>query len=291
MEAPAATAIRRRLFTVGILLVMLNIAGWFIPLRNEAIYEQAGVNFPTYITLRPEQVFNAIHQDKTRDRKDYLVRLTDALNNGVTHYWEDDGIDKYNMRIPVYENYLLYAASHLYPRLFRKYEFMNYRKAIERGAGLCSQYSLIISQVLEERGIPAKIVAFDGHVVATAQADPLTDEWWLLDADYGVVTPHDIRAVERNPELAVASYVAKGYPWDKLIVARLVKKGFRVLDGAKAYSPATYWAEQAAYILIWLIPVALMMPLMRSLLAHSARARLERHRISAAASRAAPVRH
>jgi hypothetical protein len=268
------TAILRMLFASGALLLMLNIVGMFIPLRNEAIYEQAGFTTrPTYITLAPEEVLSVIQQDASNDRKAYLVRLTGALNKGVLHYWEDDGIDKYSMRVPIYENYLLYAASHLYPRLFQKYEFMDYRRAVARGVGLCSQYSLIISQVLEDKGIPVKIINFDGHVVATAQADPHTDEWWILDADYGVVTPHDIRAVERNPGLGRAAYIARGYLPDELNVAGLLKKGYRIVDGARGYAPTLYWVEYVAYVLIWLIPAVLMMPMVCSLLAGFHRAR------------------
>jgi hypothetical protein len=255
-----ATVVQSVLFAAGALLLVLNIAGRYVPLRNEAIYRQPGRNLPTCITLRTEEVFSAIRQDASQDRKAYLKRLTDALNNGVAHYWEDDGIDKYHMRVPVYENYLLYAASYLYPRRFRKYEFMDYGKAVERGVGMCSQYALIISQVLEEKGIPTSIVALDGHVVATAQADPASDEWWILDADYGVVVPHDIRAVARDPGLALPHYVARGYPEEMLNIPKFLKS-IQVVDGARAYAPGLYWVERASYALIWLIPVALMWPM------------------------------
>jgi hypothetical protein len=266
------TTIQKILFWTGTLLLLLNLGGLFMHLRNGAIYQQASVTLSTYITLSPEQVFSVIEQYPINDRKNYLVRLTNAVHNGVVHYWEDDAIDEYNIRVPVYENYLLYAASYIYPSRFRKYEFMDYRKAVERGIGLCSQYSLIIAQVLKKRRIPAKIILLDGHVVATAQADPASDQWWILDADYGVVVPHDVRAIARNPALALPNYAARGYSVESSDISRLLKKGFQVVDGARGYAPILYWVEYASYVLIWLIPAALLMPMICGSLTRALRA-------------------
>ena len=61
--------------------------------------------------------------------------------NPNLHKQQDEGI-------PIYENYLLFIASYRYPDEYLKYEFVDYRKAIERGIGLCSQQAIIVSEIL-----------------------------------------------------------------------------------------------------------------------------------------------
>lgn len=114
---------------------------------------------------------------KDESNEEYIVKLNNAINKGIAHYWADEGILKYNIRIPIYENYLLFLASYTSPRLFRKYEYCNYRKAVERGIGLCSQHAIIISKILEENGINSKIIGLSGHVVTMAQIHKENNSW------------------------------------------------------------------------------------------------------------------
>lgn len=102
-----------------------------------------------------------------------------------------------------------------------------------------------------------------GHVVATVRVDDVRNEWWILDADYGVVLPYGIEAIRAQPGIVAPYYRSRGY--DEQTVATVVSnygKDARVFsDGARNYGVMTYWAETAAYVMIWIIPGFLAVPL------------------------------
>ena len=51
----------------------------------------------------------------------------------------------------------------------------------------------------------------DLHVMEEARVDKDSDDWWVLDADYGVVIEHDLNEIAQNPELVRSAYQEKGY--------------------------------------------------------------------------------
>lgn len=241
------------LFILGVGLLIINIAGLFISLRNESIYqEKAGIN------LTETQMYQMINEP-VNNRKEYITNLNDAVHKGIAHYWRDAGINKYNLRIPFYENYLLYIASYLDPEEYLKYEFYDYRRAVERGVGLCSQQAIIVSEILLEKGIPSFIIGLSGHVVLRAQADAKRDEWWVLDPDYGIVIPHDIDIIEKNPKITRSFYAQAGYKLKTIdSLGKIYEKteGYvvRSKPGAKGYRIKRYRAEHIFYFLKWILP-------------------------------------
>jgi len=243
---------------LGVVLIFNNLAGVFISLRNPAIYQEPDNEFSNDISLSQEQFFHALESVKG-DREQVLRQITAIVNNGIAHYWKDAGINKYNLRIPFYENYILNVASYIYPKIFLHCEFMDYRRAVERGVGLCSQQSIILSEVVKQRGIDAKIVGLNGHVVMMALADKVNNTWWMLDPDYGVVIPDSLSEIEKNPDIIRPYYSLKGYPDNKIdnLVNIYRFEGNVVVDGVKDYSQ--YYFEIAAYLLIWVIPVLLIL--------------------------------
>lgn len=254
-------------FLIGALLFSINICGIFIPLRNEEIYVEKGTAFEDDIVLTEEELWKEIHTD-TSDVSSYVAHLNSAINRGIAHYWRDEGGDKYRLRIPIYENYFLYTASWVYPPVFQKYEFSHYKKAIERGVGICSEHAIIISEILKEKGIDSKIIGLDGHVVATALINQLDNQWWILDADYGVVIPHSIEEIERNPSIINTYYAKAGY--DAVLIKILVdiyqKKGNKVVNGVREYDSRIksyslrYYLESVTYILKWVLPLLMLLP-------------------------------
>ena len=42
---------------------------------------------------------------------DFATRITQIVHDGMAHYWYRVGIDKYYLRVPVWENYLLYMVA------------------------------------------------------------------------------------------------------------------------------------------------------------------------------------
>jgi hypothetical protein len=251
------------LFILGTVLISLNIYGQFFSLRNPELMTETDVAFKNDITLTEDQVYSNINSQIT-DKKSFATKMTKTINEGIAHYWEDEGIDKYHLRVPIYKNYILYFASYIMPEKFRKYEFLDYHRAIERGLGQCSEHAIILAEVLFEKGIKSKMVGLEGHVVVTAQVDETVDEWWILDSDYGVIIPFDLATIEKRPEIIATYYSEAGY--DKSTVAFMEDvygKDGNVLDkgyGVGGYSILTNYFEQASYILIWLIPSILLLP-------------------------------
>lgn len=245
---------------LGIFLLGLNFIGFFIPLRNADIYTEEENYFPNDIVHTEdelEQVLDLLKNEKESD-KEFIIKANKAVHDGIAHYWKDAGINKYNLRIPIYENYILYIASYLYPEKFRKYEFSDFDKAIERGVGLCSQHALILSEVLENNGIDAEIITLPRHVVVSAEVKD-DNEWWVVDPDFGVIIENTIQEIEKTPSIVSPIYYAKGY--DNQIVNDLTETYGTVLsihDSAKEYSGVKrFYFEKLSYILIWALPLFL----------------------------------
>src|SRR4029078_4044129 len=121
------------------------------------------------ITIRYPQIKDSLVRQDHETVKDFAIRINKVVNNGFAHYWKEEGITKYNLRVPVWENYLLYAASYIDPKEYRRYEFSNYKKDMERGVGLCSSHSIVVKGVLNDNGIKAELWDIAGHVVVRAQ--------------------------------------------------------------------------------------------------------------------------
>jgi hypothetical protein len=246
------------LFYLGFCLFIINIIGLFISLRNESIYQENNTEFTDDIILTEKELYHRINKIVI-DKKEYITTLNSAVNQGIAHYWRNAGISKYNLRVPFYENYLLFIASYLNPEEYLKYEFIDYRRAIERGIGLCSQQAIIVSEILLEKSIPSFIVGLSGHVVLRAQVDENRDEWWVLDPDYGVVIPYDIDFIENNPKIIRSFYAQAGYELKKIAWLENIyeKEGNEVNSGeqgAKGYQIKRSRNEPIFYFLKWIIP-------------------------------------
>jgi hypothetical protein len=239
------------LFGVGAALFTLNLSGLLYPVRSPKAPPRAA-----------ETALERIVEHGPRNAKDFAEATTPAVARAVGRYWLDEDIDGAELRISPRENYLLFLAGFVDPTRFRKYEFTDYRRAVRRGIGLCSQRAIVAAGILLEGGIPASIVGLQGHVVVQAQVDQTHDEWWVIDADRGVVVPMSLPEIEKNPEAIVPYYRAAGYPDEDN--AALVKiygpEGNVVLppDGARSYAPRNYFIEKMTYVLIWLIPAMMM---------------------------------
>ena len=187
----------------------------------------------------------------------------------MAHYWNPEDAEKYNMRIPIWENYLLYRLSYLHPARYRQIELVDHRKAIERGVGLCAQQAMIMTSLLQENGVEANLVLLGGHVVLRAK---LKDgEWYIADPDFGVVIPHDLPEIERSILLARPFYEevvhnrlgGAGNPYEVYDA-----KGNVILrDGTfVGYHGRKTYIEQVSYVAIWVIPFLLFLPSLASLM-------------------------
>ncbi len=257
----------RILFFTGLALLVLNIYGLFRTMRNPEVYtlEETLHNRVNDVTIRYPEIRKQLNRKPGESGVDFGTRITHVVANGFAHYWKADGTEKFHLRVPAWDNYLLYAASYINPGKYKRYEFCNYKKNLERGVGLCSTHSTIVKGVLLDNGIKAELLDVGGHhVVVRAELDD-TDTW-MLDPDFGIVVPYDTAAISANPELVRASYkdMASLYypdaidPYTPDILVDIFGKKLHVYT-------LTNWFETFSYVVIWIIPFLLMLPVAISL--------------------------
>lgn len=255
------------LLFVGIVLVGVNIFGLFKSMRNPAIYTEEVTlrNRIGDVTIKYPEIKDMLKKRDKESNIEFAVRINKVVNDGFSHYWKAEGIEKYHLRVPIWENYILYAASYINPKRYERYEFSNYKKNLERGVGLCSSHSIVVKGVLLENGIKAELLDVGGrHVVVRAELDETAT--YILDPDFGIVVPHDTAAITVDPELVRAPYqdMAELYypdavdPYTTQIVVDIFGDKKYVYDVDNWFEHFSYWA-------IWIIPFLLMLPYLFSL--------------------------
>ena len=248
------------IFCLSLLLMLLNISGLFISLRNPIVYD--GI---PYAGKTRHPLYTAKEFAKRMDRNaaideqypQYVIRLTQLVFDSTIHYWQDDETAAaFNLRVPLHENYLLSLMNRIQHET-GFYEFCRAEKAVERAASVCSQSSKILADVLLKNRVRAQIIALDGHVIVRARVDRETDQWWLLDADYGIVLQHDLQEVEENPEIVIQAYLEGGYPEPVAVELASIygPEGNQVIDEKLGCE-----REEHLYLLKWLLPFTGMLP-------------------------------
>lgn len=253
---------KKALFSLGILLLGINILGLFKTMRNPEIYTEENTikNRINDITIQYPEIKKLLVKKPGESNETFAIRINKVVNDGFIHYWQEAGITKYHERVPVWENYLLYLASYIDPKEYRQYEFSNYKKNLERGVGLCSAHSIVVKGVLNDHGIDASLWDIAGHVVVRANVED--SKWIVLDPDFGVVVPHDTAAIQANPELVRPAYqnmAALYYPEaiEPYTTDHVVEIYSR--EGNHVYT-VDNWFEHFSYWAIWVLPVLLMLP-------------------------------
>ncbi len=245
------------LFLLGVILLGINIFGQFKSLRNEDLYSEV-TPYKDDITIQFSEAKKQWHRNENEPDKDYALRVTMLINNSMAHYWKDEGIKKYYLQVPIWENYLLSLKQFVLKR--KKYEFRNYDKAIERGVGICSQPCIALKDLLNDQGIEADLWDIKGHVVVDAKFSD--GNRYTLDPDYGHLVPYGMEAIQANPELVRESYKNQ----DDVYAPHLTKHKHTddivqmyARDGNHIYyMDKTY--EDFSYIAIWILPILLMFP-------------------------------
>lgn len=253
---------KKVIFLLGVFLLGINIYGLFKSMRNPEIYteEKTLRNRISDITIKYPDIKDSLVRKYHESNKDFAIRINKVVNDGFAHYWKEAGITKYNLRVPVWENYLLNAASFIDPKEYRRYEFSNYKKDMERGVGLCSSHSIVVKGVLLDNGIKAELLDVGKkHVVVRAELEDKLA--YILDPDFGVVVPFDTAAIHANPELVRAPYknmAALYYPDAKEPYTTDIMVD---IFGKKKYVyTVDNWFEYFSYWAIWILPLLLMLP-------------------------------
>lgn len=266
---------KKILFGLGVILLGITVFGLFKSMRNPELYTEKGTKRLNDITIPYPEIKKDLERKENESDKEFAIRVNKVVNNGFVHYWKEEGITKYNFRVPIWENYMLFAASFIDPEKYSKYEFSNYKKNLERGAGLCSTHSTVVKGVLNDYGIQADLLDIAGHVVVSTKVG---DDAFILDPDYGIYVPHDIASIEANPEIVRPYYknMADLYkpgaedPYTTDIVVDIYGK-----EGNHIYT-VDNWFEYFSYVAIWIIPLFLMLPFAMDLYAKSKKAHPEK---------------
>ena len=254
---------RLTLFALGLILLGLNITGLFKSLRNEDLYAEL-TPYKNDISIRFEEAKKQWDRKKNEHEKEYALRASRLINNSMAHYWKDEGISKYNMRVPLWENYLLTLKQLITGK--KKYEFRNYKKAIERGVGICSQPCIALQYLLRANGIEADLWDIWGHIVVDVKFSD--GSRYTLDPDYGQYVPLGMEAIEADPELVREWYADQDdvyadhikdhkHPGD--IVEMYEKDGNHIYFKSKGF-------EDFSYIAIWIVPFLLLLPYLTKIL-------------------------
>ncbi len=254
--------VRITLFVLGSLLLAINVTGLFMTMRNSELYslEHEIKNRVNDVVIKYPEIKDLLVRKDGESNTDFAVRANSTIHDGFAHYWRREGIDRFHLRVPVWENYLLNFASYVNPKRYERYEFTDYKKNLERGVGLCSTHSIVLKGVLKEHGIKAELLDVGGrHVVVRAEVSDTSA--YLLDPDYGVAVPYDTAAVKAHPELVRLPYseMDKLYyaeakdPYTTDFIVEIYGISNHVYDVNNAFEPFSYWA-------IWILPILLMLP-------------------------------
>jgi hypothetical protein len=245
------------LFILGMILLIYNITGLFKSLRNEELYSEV-TPYKDDIAIRFEEAKKLWKRGENESAKDFAARATMLVNKSMAHYWRNEGIKKYYLRVPLWENYLLRIKQWVTGQ--KKYEFRNYQKAIERGVGLCSQPCIALKYLLNAHGIEADLWDLQQHIVVGVTFHDGTE--YTLDPDYGYVIPVAIRGLQDNPNL-----VREAYLNHDVVYASHVTEHKHTEDMVKMYTQEgnhIYYMDKSfedfSYVVKWVLPFLLVLP-------------------------------
>lgn len=187
----------------GALLMLANVAGFYLPLRAEMPTEpvqgirELGPRMPL------EEGVRLLQWAEGDTPESYARRANQVVFESMIHGDVSTDLGRWRLEIPLWENWSLHTLGVMNPS-FQKYRYWNHEKEFERGIGLCGNLSAVLVGYLTENGIPARVVGLEGHVVVTAEVRP--GVWYIFDPDYGVVLPHSLEQVQNDPGLVDAAY-------------------------------------------------------------------------------------
>ncbi|MDA8962013.1 hypothetical protein N9H37_01490 [Congregibacter sp.] len=197
------------------------------------------------------------YPDEPNDQ--YVNRLTTVIADGMAHiHWPRYEASRFNQRVPLWENYILWAMSYLtsIPE-YERYHFTDPQKSIERGIGICGDASILMSRMLDKNSIDNRIVTIPGHVLIEASLD---GGWSAFDPDYGVVLGLSASSAALQPQTVKNAYLSTGHsPYDADFVASRLQERIRYWGGVDGFIGKKYYFEKFAYFAKWCLPAMLIL--------------------------------
>lgn len=215
-------------------------------------------------TLTPDALLLALKRGAGESKRDYALRINTLVADNTRHIWNYGNSCTMRLHVPVWENYILWFYGEIRDD-YRRYTFVDPRKALERGVGMCGQVSLIVTALLREGGLDARVVQLGGHTVVTAEVAP--GAWYVLGSQTGVVIPKSLAEIEQNPScvrpLYLAAFERLGYCSPEqaadMMVSLYGPEGNSIEPPNANLMMGDQWAatEHHAYCLKWVLPFAM----------------------------------
>lgn len=238
----------------GIALLALNLWGLAAPNDQRDI-------FPA-IDLLPYTDALANLRDIHAETPEGIVRqATMIVHRAMSGQWPPEPA-----RVPARQNWILWLAGFFdqaavscgltnVDDLFSVYQMTDHDRALQRGFGICSQQALVLAGFLDElHGYKSEVAVLSGHAVL--QVTLPGGSLMLADPHKGVVLPFGLKHAETRP-----GDVEALYPPGSDIPRLYGPAGNQLAPApARAYNPKLYLLEKTSYLLIWLVPGALMLP-------------------------------
>jgi len=246
-------------FSVALLLV--NLYGEFSNIRKEGLgYESPEfIRFDNDKPLSYEDSIKKLESIPKKSDRQYAYEANQIVQQSLAHIeWKKVDPVEYRQRIPIWENYFLYFAGELsnLPQ-FERYHFVDYKRSIKRGIGICGDASMVLSQVLDNANIQNHIVSFDQHVITEAI---LSDgEHMLLDPDFGIIMNIGLDELIRNPEKAYSYYIKGGFnKQETMSLVHIYKSEYKIFDDVYSFMSKRYIFEYTTYFIKWPLPIILL---------------------------------
>jgi hypothetical protein len=239
----------------GLSLSIINIYGLFQDVRSTRLTTET-LRFPNDLSLNFEQAMQAVNPELNESETDYAHRMTHVISQSLAHiHWNEEAdTTRYNQLIPIWENYFLYFMGKFsgIPE-FEKYHYASYERSLKRGIGICGDASMVMSQLLDKRGIRNQILSFPGHVVVAANIDGVER---VFDPDFGVAIPFSPEQIKDSPTQIYQHYQGMGYSTREIQgLMRAYNLGFKRWDGVQHFITNKYYFEKVAYVLKWPLPL------------------------------------
>lgn len=249
------------MFLAGASLMGLNFYGLSQELRRPGL----GIDDHSQLRFLPERVWayeesiGRLDQLSQLDSKDEIVYAANQIiHDSLVHVdWLRVDPNEYRQLIPPWENYFLFVIGRFsgLPQ-FERYHFSDYRRSIERGIGICGDFSMVLSQVLALHDIPSKIVSFDGHVVVeyvTQAGVPI-----ILDPDFGVVVKLSHLELEDRMKKVKRTYLDAGYTKSEVdYLFEIYTKNYTLFNDTYDFMSKRYIFERVSYALKWVLPIGM----------------------------------
>lgn len=243
----------------SLMLFSVNFYGLFQSLRYDGFKNTPEEHF-RFGREEPLPYRNAIKEiDKLFDIDDELVfsgKASKLVSECLAHLeWEKLDPLQSKQTVPFWENPILYILGRFSSlHFYQRYNFTDYRRTIERGFGICGDASVVLSQLLDKKGIPHEIVAFDEHVLIEATID---ESRIILDPDFGILINDNLDNLAKNSNLTEHIYREAGFSDNESkLMGRIFTRQKYTYGSVYKFLPKRFILERISYWLFWYGPFA-----------------------------------